>query len=161
MSENGSAAAIAMGIHAPIPPSTQEEPSVEDAKESSLNELAIGLYRAKRDESDAKKLRVAAELAIAALVTIEGVSGSKTVDAGEGLKVTVKQGVNYKADVDAIRALDLGDDADLPVKCVPSSYVFDAKAYEVLRTDKPGVAAILAEHVVVTPSKPAVTIKLA
>jgi len=136
---------------APIPPSTQTEPGI--------HVLTVQLYNAKREESLAKAKRIEAEKAIAKLVPTEGDQGSKTVDAGDGMRVTVKRGLNYKADVKAIRGLDLGD-VDIPLTLVPSHYDFDKKAYERIRADNPGAAAKLAECVVATPAKVAVTVKL-
>jgi len=135
-----------------IPPSTQTEPP-------DLNTLACQLYHAKQAESNAKKVRIAAEIAIAALVPIEGDSGSRTVDAGDGIKVTVKQGTNYKVDIAAIRMLDLPEGVS-PVKFIPSDYAFDRVAYENIRENHPDVLTKLAGCVTATPAKVAVTLRL-
>lgn len=124
----------------------------------TLSELTGKLFDAKRREDAAKAERIEAEEQIAALVETPE-NGSKTVDAGNGIKVTVKRAIGYKADVDAIRALGLDDDC-MPVKLVPASYAFDEKAYELIRAARPDVAAALADCVVATPRKVSVTMKL-
>jgi len=125
-----------------------------------LNELAKGLYQAKLAEKAAKASRIAIEEEIAGQVIIDGDKGSKTVDADGGLKLTVTKKVNYKADVAAIRELDLPEDV-MPVKHVPASWSFDAKAYENIRENHPDAAARLADCVTATPAKVSVTLKLA
>lgn len=127
----------------------------------TLNELAKQLFQAKRTETAAKEERIAIEEAIAAIVTIDGDRGSRTEDAGDGLKVTVERKWNYKADIAGIRALDLPDDAMIPLKHVPASYAFDATAYEKIRQDHPDVASRLAGLVTATPAKVSVSLKLA
>ena len=129
---------------------------------SNLNELAKKLFDARRIEADAKKTRIECEEAIAELVET-GDNGSKTVDAGEGLKVTVKRALGYKADVEAIRRLDIADEVK-PLKLtdpVPASYVFDEKAYEDLKDTHPDVFATIAKAVEVVPRKVSVSLKLA
>lgn len=128
--------------------------------QDQLQALAGQLFDAKRREDAAKKERIEVEEKIAALVATPE-NGSKTVDAGNGIKVTVKRALGYKADVDAIRALDLGGVAQVPVKLVPASYAFDEKAYEQLLAEHPSLAAQFAEHVTVVPRKVSVTMKLA
>lgn len=127
---------------------------------SDLNQLAKDLFEARRAEDEAKKKRIAAEEAIAELVPTEG-TGSKTVDAGGGLKVVVKRGMLYTADVDAIRGLNL---EDAPVAFVPpqgASYAFDSKKYEEIREKNPRLFALISKHVTAKPSKTSVTLKLA
>lgn len=127
-----------------------------------LKELAQKLYVAKRAEDAAKQERIEVEEQIAALVETPE-NGSKTVDAGDGIKVTVKRGLSYKADVDAMRTLDIPEDR-LPLKFVPpvpAGYAFDEKAYEKLQTADPGVFTKLAAIVTTTPRKVGVTIKIA
>jgi len=116
------------------------------------------LYDAKRIEDSAKADRIAAEEAIAALVETPE-NGSKTVDAGNGVKVTVKRALGYKADVEALRGLDLPEDA-LPLKLVPASYEFDTKKYENIRDHRPDIASALAQHVTTVPRKVSVTLKM-
>jgi hypothetical protein len=131
--------------------------------EEKLNQLAKDLYDAKRTEETAKEKRIACEEAIAALVET-GDNGSKTVPAGEGLKVTVKRALSYKAAVDDIRAMtDIADEIK-PLKLtdpVPAGYVFDEKAYEALRESHPEAYTRLATVVTAVPRKVSVTLKLA
>jgi len=134
--------------------------------ERTLNELAKLLYQAKQAESAAKSDRIEIEELIAQQVQIDGDKGSKTVDAGDGLKITVERKLNYKADVAGMREMDARDIGSagaiaLPLKHVPASWAFDATAYEKLRKDSPAVAAQLAGFVTVTPAKTSVSIKMA
>ena len=129
---------------------------------ADLNTLAKNLFDARRDEEKAKKARIAAEEAIAALVKT-GDNETKTVDAGDGLKVVVKRAMGYKADVDAIRALNIPAEVMpiLPTAPVPAGYAFDEARYEALREEHPDVFAKLAKCVTATPKKVSVTLKLA
>lgn len=123
----------------------------------NLEKLAIELYHAKKAEDAAKKLRIEAEEKIAALVET-GENQSKTVEAGD-IKVTVKRKLNYKADVEAILALNIP--AILrPVKTVPETVEFDEKVYEGLREQHPDTFSAIAKHVTTTPAKVSVTLKL-
>jgi hypothetical protein len=123
-----------------------------------LQELSGRLFDAKREEDAAKGRRIEIEEQIAALVDAPE-NGSKTVDAGNGVRVTVKRGLSYKADVDAIRALDLPEEM-LPLKHRPAKYELDAKAYEEVCETFPEAGKKLAEHVTTTPRKASVTLKL-
>ncbi len=127
--------------------------------ETQLNALAKNLHTAKRAEAKAKADRIAIEEQISNLVPVEGGRGSKTVDAGEGMKITVKYGFSYKAEVEAIRNLDIPEEV-MPVKFKPSAWEFDKTAYEKVRQSHPDIAKKLAEFVVATPAKVGVTIKL-
>ena len=124
----------------------------------TLHELCTKLYDAKRTEDAAKEARIAVEEQIVALVNV-GERETKTVDAGEGLKVTVKKAVSYKADLAAIEALKLPPEMN-PVKRVPETTEFDEAGYEWLREHHPEVAARIDRFVEVKPRKPAVTLKL-
>ena len=124
-----------------------------------LAKLTGELFDAKRDEDEAKKKRVEIEEQIAALVPTAD-TGSKTVDAGNGVKVTVKRGLGYKADLAAIRGLDIPEEV-MPIKLIPASYAFDAKIYEDVCRNHPDVARKLADCVTTTPRKTGVTLKLA
>jgi plasmid stabilization system protein ParE len=129
----------------------------------TLEELAVELWDAKNAENAAKNLRILAEEAIAALVETPE-CGSKTVEAGDDLKVCVKRGLSFKADVDAIRALaeEIGSD-DLPLTLtppIPAGYAFDEKAYQTLKDEKPEVFRIVSKYVETKPKKTAVELKL-
>ena len=128
----------------------------------TLETLAKDLHKAKKDEGAAKKIRIECEEKIAELVET-GDNGSKTVAAGDDLKVTVKRALYYKGDVDAIRALDIPEEL-MPITLIPAqaaSYAFDQKAYEALKESNPQVFAVVAPSVDVKPAKVSVTIKLA
>jgi hypothetical protein len=131
--------------------------------QESLEVLAGKFYDAKKAENAAKEARIAIEEQIAEQIET-AVNGSKTVDAGNGLKITVKRAMRYKADVDAIRSGDVVSEDLMPLKMtppVPATYVFDPKRYEALVAENPTAAASLAKFVTVTPAKVAVSIKLA
>ncbi len=126
-----------------------------------LQELTGLLFDAKKAESEAKEKRVEIEKKIAALIETSE-NGSKTVDAGNGIKVTVKRELSYKADINAIRALDIPEEV-MPLKTtdpVPAGYEFDKKAYENVRENHPDIAAMLSEFVATTPRKVSITLKL-
>ncbi len=123
----------------------------------SLESLAIELFHAKKAEDAAKKRRIQAEEAIAALVQT-GENASKTVEAGD-LKVVVKRKLNYKADVDQIRKLSIPA-LLMPVKTIPETVEFDEKAYEQLRENHPETFKAIAQFVETKPAKVSVTLKL-
>ena len=132
---------------------------------SNLEQLATELYEAKKAEESAKARRIEVEEAIAAQVET-GDNGSKTVNAG-ALKLTVKRGMIYKANVDAIREIgetEMPNGTALPLKFVPpqpATYEFDEKAYESLRSAAPEAFAKLARFVTAKPRKVSVELKLA
>ena len=126
---------------------------------SELSEAAAMLIELKKKESAAKEERIAAEELIAGLVDT-AFNGSKTVDAGDCLKVTVKRAMSYKADIDGLRSLD----CDVPLKStppVPAGYEFDQKAYEAMVESDARLASVLSEFVEAKPRKTSVTVKLA
>jgi len=127
----------------------------------SLEDLAIALATIKREEDATKSRRIEIEEQIAALVETP-LNGSKTVKAGDGLKVTVKRELGYKADIDAIRNLPIPEEV-MPLKMTepkPAGFVFDKKAYEDIIENHPDVAVKLAEYVTVTPRKVQVALKI-
>ena len=124
----------------------------------SIEALACDLANAKTDEAKAKSRRIMLEEEIAARVDSPE-NGSKTFPAGNGLKITIKRGWLYKADVDAIRGMDIADEVS-PIKLIPAQEVFDSKEYERIIKDHPDIAAKLAQHVTVTPAKVSVTLKV-
>lgn len=119
----------------------------------NLEQLATELYDAKKAEDAAKEIRIAAEEAVAAMVDTPE-NGSKTVTAG-ALKVTVKRGFSYKADVQAILGLGL---ADPPLK---TKIELHEKAYETIRDQDAELFNKLSRFVTVTPRKVAVSLNLA
>jgi hypothetical protein len=125
-------------------------------KAHTLAELAGFLYDAKKREDAAKLERIDIEEQIAAMVETPD-NGSKTVDAGNGLKVVVKRSLNYKADMEGLVSLD-GLVIRIPVK---TKQVFDEKAYEEIRASLPKDYAKISEFVTISPAKTSVTLKLA
>lgn len=121
-----------------------------------LENLACILAVAKREEDEAKSRRIDIEEQIARLISTPE-NGSKTVQAGAGLKVTVKRALSYKADINAIRALNLEES---PVKLVPAKWEFDQNKYESIILDNPKLANELSNHVTVTPRKVSVSLKI-
>lgn len=122
----------------------------------NLEQLAVMLSNAKVAENAAKKTRIECEEKIAAMVETE-INGSKTVEAGERMKITVKRGLSYKADMEALLALE---GIDLPVKKIPAKDEFDEKAYEAMLADPPNGFVRILNCVTVKPKKVSVTIKL-
>ena len=123
---------------------------------SDLETLACSLAVAKREEAEAKNKRIEIEEQVAALIETPE-NGSKTVEAGPGLKVTVKRALSYKADIEKIRALDL---QGLPIKLKPAEWEFNEKEYERIREDNVELANLIGQHVTVTPRKTSVSIKV-
>lgn len=113
-----------------------------------IDTLAAQLVIARADEAKAKAIRIEAEeLIIAQYDCAE--SGSQTIKTGNGLKLTLKTGLNYKAVVEMIPE-------DL-LKTV-SKTTLDEKAYEALRKSDPMEFSRIAEYVTTTPKKAAVTV---
>ena len=123
----------------------------------TLTELARDLYTAKRAEEQAKKARVEVEEQIASQVETPE-RGSVTVDAGGGLKVTVKRDLTYEADCTALRNA-LGDFA--PVETIPAEDAFSPSLYEKLRKDRPDLFQRASEMVSTKPRKVSVVLRLA
>jgi hypothetical protein len=118
----------------------------------TIDDLAIELFHARAAEAKAKEERIRIEEAIVAQIDTAD-KGSQTLTTGNGLKITIKTDLGYKADVDAIERID----SDL-VK-VTEKRELNVKAYEELKTRDPDLYARVAEHVSVEPRKPSVTLK--
>jgi len=126
-----------------------------------LERLAIELSNAKLAESKAKETRIECEEEICKLVKTAD-SGSKTVPAGDRMKITVKRGISYKPDMEAMLALK---GIKLPTETVPEKVieeheVFDKKIYEKMLADPPMGFAKVLDCITVNMLKPSVTIKL-
>ena len=127
---------------------------------TELNSLACQLMEAKRRESEAKDRRIAIEEEIAGLVETSPI-GSKTVDAGGGLKVVVKRSMSYQVDIEGLRELDVDPEA-LPLTRTdpkPPEWIFDKKAYEKIVQSDDHLAAELAKCITSKPLKTSVTVK--
>ena len=124
---------------------------------------------AKLAENVAKKKRTALEERIAGFIKSPE-AGQKTVravsDEGQVLTVTVKRGLNYKADVQAIdeyfamESPSLGNEfATVPCKS-KATRELDVAGYEWYRKYHPSIFAEITKHVTITPKKPSITIKV-
>lgn len=141
--------------------------TTDDQTQEKLKSLTVDLAAARNDEAEAKKRRIQAEEAIVALLD-PGDKSTITIDPGNGLKVTVKTELGYKADIDEILKID----SDLIKATVKQE--LDVKAYEELRERKGRFAPLsmsaenaerlfarISEHVTVSPKKPSVSLKVA
>lgn len=128
-----------------------------DEQTAKLRQLACFLKTAKNEEEVAKNKRIEVEESIAALV--DGPDrGQKTVDLGDGLRVTVERGFNYKADLNAVARVFEDSGMPAPIK-IKTTRELDVIGYEWYRFSEPGYFTEIAKHVTVTPKKTAVTVK--
>ena len=114
-----------------------------------IDTLALHLVNARADEAQAKQIRIDAEEAIIAQYdTAE--SGSQTIKTGNGLKLTLKTGLNYK----------VGGMENIPndLRKETVKVTLDEKAYEALRESDPMEFDRVAQFVTTTPKKAAVTV---
>jgi hypothetical protein len=125
---------------------------------SALEHLAKRLLDTKLEENEVKARRIELEEQIAELVETPE-RGSRTVEAGEGVKVTVKRGLLYKVDVSGLRASGLADEFGV-LKSVPATFKLDEAAYERVTSESQNAATRLSEYVTVTPAKVSVTVKM-
>lgn len=116
-----------------------------------LEALAIDLANAKAAEEAAKNVRLECEAKLAEALGGKE-DGSQSYTCGR-LKVTLKRGWNYKADVEWFAANGHGD-------LLKTKTEFVGSAYEKLRDSDPGLFRELAGHVVATPKKASVELKL-
>jgi hypothetical protein len=126
---------------------------------ADLAELLKQLANAKVAETEAKNARVAIEEQIAATLADRPERGQRTIQGGV-FKCTVKFDLNYKANVEAIRQLDVPLEVGLPLKQKPATWEFDETAYERLREEHPEIAAKIAPFVETKPAKPSLTLKV-
>jgi len=112
----------------------------------------------KDEENATRQKRVAIEEQIAALVPGPE-SGQTTVTLEDGTKITVKRGLNYKADLDEIRRVC----DELHLEHIPiqskTTHTLDERGYEYYLQDDPVIAQALSRHVTATPKKTSVTIR--
>lgn len=129
-----------------------------ESQTPSLEDLAIKLATARKTESDAKAERLLIEDAIVASLKL-GDKQTLTVDAGNGLKLTAKTDLSYKAEVAEIEKID----SDLIKSTIEKE--LNVKVYEVLRkrVDPEGKALFdrISALVTVSPKRPTVTLKVA
>ena len=122
-----------------------------------LSELAYVLKNKKVAEALAKRGRINIEEQIATLIPTEDI-GQKTITLSDGTKITVKRGLNYKADCLGIETLDcwLADDA-VPIK-IKTTRELDVKGYEWYKVNHPEIFDKMSQYVAVTPKKVAVSL---
>jgi len=122
-----------------------------------LDFLVKALQHAKKNEEIARKERVAVEEKIANFVETKEV-GQKTVTLEDGTKITVKRGLNYKANIDGMRTAFQSIGFPAPIK-TETKYTLDVKGYEWYKGQNPEVFAEISSYVTVTPKKVAVTLQ--
>jgi methionine aminopeptidase len=132
--------------------------------ETTLLDLVKTLKAQKETEEFAKKIRIEIEEEIAALIPTKD-SEQSTFTLGDGSKVTVKRGLNYKADPRDIIEV-FSDEAisqySLPIPIVTKVVqTLDIKGYEWYRKNHPLIFQEMAEFVTVAPKKVAVTLQAA
>lgn len=118
--------------------------------------LSRQLTSAKVRENAAKNTRIVIEEKISALVSVDPTKKQRTVKLTDGSSVIVKHGLNYKADVAAIKKVF----QQLPPARVPIEIreVLNEKEYERYRKEEPEVFSKISQHVTVTPKKVSVTV---
>lgn len=134
-------------------------PVLTPEQEAAANFLCLvaNLRHAKDTEEQAKKNRINLEELVARLIPA-GETESKTATASDGTKVTVKRGLSYKANLDAIEEVLLTTDFPAPVE-IKTTRSLDIKGYEWYRREKPGLFPHISQYVTVTPRKVSVILK--
>ena len=123
-----------------------------------LDVLVFNLLAAKWEEEVKKQNRINLEEKIAALVETKEV-GQRTVALPSGVKLTVKRGLTYKADCEAIQeCCNAANVQFVPTKS-KTTIELDEKGYEWYRANDPQMFGIFSTHVEVKPKKVAITIK--
>jgi len=120
--------------------------------------LAIGLHKAKESEELCRDTRINLEEQLASLIPGPD-CGQRTIDCGDGIKVTVKRSLTYKADIDKILAFTQSQNLPAPIKSKTVSEI-DPKGYEWYREARPDAYKILSEFVTVKPAKTSVTVQV-
>lgn len=125
---------------------------------ADLEQLFEELHKAKAAEAEAKAARLSVEEQILSQIENAPEVGSLTLKGGS-YRCSVKFARSYKADVEAIRQLEVEPDL-LPLRLKPATYELDKKAYEDLRGKRPDVFAKVAACVASKASKPSLTLKV-
>jgi len=128
-----------------------------DIDKEKLHDLVGVLAAAKVHEEIARFQRIEAEEAIAALIPSRE-TGQATVSFDDGTSVTVKRGLNYKADFEKMekKCLELGCYAPIKHKTTAE---LDSVNYELYRINDPENFHALSEFVSATPKKVAVSMR--
>ncbi len=125
----------------------------------NLFELLVPqLLDARMNEESAKVLRISIEERISNQIKTPEV-GQKTVTLSDGTKVTVKRGLNYTADLEAILGIFATLDTPAPVE-QKTTWKLDVKGYEWYREHRPDLYEAMMEHIAVKPAKTSVSIKV-
>lgn len=133
-------------------------------QELELRGLARKLVCAKAAEEQAKTARVLAEKTLTSLIPGPE-NGQKTVTLEDGVKITVKRGLKYKADIPAIKTVfqqvskQVKQEVNPPIK-IQTTQALDEKIYEWYRKQVPEIFKLISGHVTVTPMKASVTVKI-
>jgi len=122
-----------------------------------LQPLVENLISARDKEENARKERIAIEEQIAAFVPTKE-TGQKTVTFKNGVKIIVKRGLNYKADLEAIRTALAPYDVALPIQ-IKITRELDVQGYEYYRKNHPSIFSKITPYVSVVPRKTSVTVK--
>ena len=130
----------------------------QSAPEMSIADLVSGLVTAKAAEELAKTERIRWEERVAERVGGPE-SGQETASLKDGTKITVTRGFNYKANCEAIQMLFRREEFDHSAPVVAKTTLkLDEKGYRWYEKTLPAVFRRIAEHVVATPKKIAVSL---
>jgi hypothetical protein len=127
--------------------------TIEPAKD--LETLAVDWLRAKKDEADANKRRIAVELEMLALIELKP-EGATTTEAGM-FKVTAETKLTRSIDwekYDGIRE-------QIPERLRPVKFKreLDATGCKYLENNEPQIYALIAPCITTKPAKTAITVK--
>ena len=129
----------------------------------SLVKLALDLARAKRDETDAKDRRVAAEAAIVAATGFDKAEGSQTYDRDDEhgtCKLVLKQPITASVDAETWEKTRRTLDPKHPARDIfVRSYKLDTKKARALQDSNPEAWAVASEAITRKPGKIGVDIK--
>jgi len=114
----------------------------------SIENLASNLVHARAAEAEAKAVRIECEEAILAQYELAE-AGSQTVKTDNGLKLTLKTSLGYKAVIGNMPDSLLIERTEIKL---------NVKAYEALRESDPMEFSRIAKMVTTTPRKPSVTV---
>lgn len=124
---------------------------------SQLEKYTELLLEAKDREAYAKATRIQLEEQIAELIPGPE-TGSKTVRLENGMRVTVKRGWNFKVDVDNL--IDATPTTFIPPIKTKTTRELDEKGYRWYEHEHPEIYREISKHVVATPKKVAVEVRV-
>ena len=143
-------------------------PTREEEAEANLICLAFSLRKAEKAEETARTNRIKLEEMISSFLPTKEV-GQETKVLSNGVSITIKRGLRYKADLDDIQEVIANQvpagqtgieypDLMAPIK-VKTTRELDVKGYEWYRQNHPTIFNRMSQHVTVTPAKVSVTVK--